>query len=104
VYSSGAAEEILDEVLVGRRDRVLVSTEGSFRVAPGANDTGSSRGHLVRAIDASLRRLRTDHVDLYQLHRFDAWTLVEEVLGTLDDLVKAERSATSAPPTSPAGS
>jgi aryl-alcohol dehydrogenase-like predicted oxidoreductase len=89
VYSSGLAEEILGQAIAGRRDRVLVSTKGTFRSGPGPNDVGSSRHHLISACEGSLRRLKTDHIDLYQLHGFDAQTPVEEVLRALDDLVRA---------------
>ncbi len=89
IYSAGAAEEILGQAIKGRRDQVLVSTKGTFRNGQGANDVGSSRIHLIRAIEASLRRLQIDTIDLYQLHAFDAMTPVEETLGTLDDLVRA---------------
>ena len=73
----------------GRRDQVLISTKGTFRSGDGPNDVGSSRFHLMQAVDASLRRLGTDYIDLYQLHGFDALTPVEEALRTLDDLVRA---------------
>lgn len=89
VYSSGLAEEILGQAVKGRRDAVLISTKATFRAGAGPNDVGSSRHHLLRAVDASLRRLGTDHIDLFQLHGFDALTPVEETLGTLDDLVRA---------------
>src|SRR5688572_9076657 len=89
VYSGGRAEEILGEAIKGRRDRVLVSTKGTFRSGTGANDVGSSRQHLIHAVDGSLARLGTDYIDLYQLHGFDALTPVEETLGTLNDLVRA---------------
>jgi aryl-alcohol dehydrogenase-like predicted oxidoreductase len=89
VYSDGQAEEILGHAIAGRRDRVLISTKASFRHGHGPNDVGSSRFHLVRAVEASLRRLGTDYIDLFQLHGFDALTPVEEVLRTLDDLVRA---------------
>ena len=89
IYSAGQAEEILGQTIKGRRDRVLISTKGTFRAGPGPNDVGSSRHHLIRAVDASLRRLGTDYIDLYQLHGFDALTPIEEVLSTLDDLVRA---------------
>jgi aryl-alcohol dehydrogenase-like predicted oxidoreductase len=89
VYSAGRAEEILGQALKGRRDRVLISTKGTFRVGPGPNDVGSSRHHLIAAVENSLRRLGTDYIDLYQLHGFDAMTPIDEVLGTLDDLVRA---------------
>src|SRR6185295_3261623 len=88
-YSNGMAEEILGQAIKGRRDKVLISTKGSFRRGPGPNEVGSSRHYLPRAVDASLRRLGTDYIDLYQLHAFDALTPVEEVIGTLDDLVRA---------------
>ena len=89
VYSAGASEEILGQAIKGRRDRVLISTKGTFRTGPGPNDLGSSRYHLIRTIEGSLRRLGTDYIDLYQLHGFDAITPMEEVLGTLNDLVRA---------------
>lgn len=89
VYSAGAAEEILGQAICGRRDQVIISTKGTFRSGPGPNDVGSSRYHLIRAVEGSLRRLGTDYIDLYQLHGFDAVTPVEEVLQTLDDLVRA---------------
>lgn len=88
-YSGGAAEEILGQAIRGRRDQVIISTKGTFRAGPGPNDVGSSRFHLIRAVEGSLRRLDTDYIDLYQLHGFDAMTPVEEVLQTLDDLVRA---------------
>ena len=88
-YSNGLAEEILGQAVKGRRDKVLISTKGSFRTGPGPNEVGSSRHALLRAVEGSLRRLGTDYIDLYQLHSFDAFTPVEEALGTLDDLVRA---------------
>jgi aryl-alcohol dehydrogenase-like predicted oxidoreductase len=89
VYSSGAAEEILGQAIKGRRDKVLISTKATFTFGPGPNDVGSSRFHLINAVDAALRRLGTDYIDLFQLHAFDAITPVEEVLNTLDDMVRA---------------
>jgi aryl-alcohol dehydrogenase-like predicted oxidoreductase len=88
-YSDGQAEEILGQAIGNRRDQVLISTKGTFNTGPGPNDVGSSRFHLIRAVEASLRRLGTDYIDLYQLHGFDALTPVEETLHTLDDLVRA---------------
>jgi len=88
IYSGGMAEEILGEAIKGRRDKVLISTKGTFRFGEGPNDVGSSRFHLLRAVDGSLKRLKTDYIDLYQLHGFDAVTPIEEVLQTLDDLVR----------------
>src|SRR3954466_13277481 len=89
VYSNGLAEEILGQAIAGRREKVLISTKATFRFSGEANDVGSSRFHLVRAVAASLRRLRTDYIDLFQLHGFDARTPVEEALSTLDQLVRA---------------
>jgi aryl-alcohol dehydrogenase-like predicted oxidoreductase len=90
VYSNGASEEILGQAIAHLpRERVLISTKTTFRTGEAANDVGSSRHHLSRSVDASLRRLGTDYVDLLQLHGFDALTPVEEVLATLDDLVRA---------------
>jgi aryl-alcohol dehydrogenase-like predicted oxidoreductase len=89
VYSNGLAEEVLGQAIKGRRDKVLISTKGTFRTGPGPNEVGSSRHYLLRAVEASLRRLGTDYIDLYQLHSFDAMTPIEEALDTLDDLVRA---------------
>ncbi|AUX41833.1 aldo/keto reductase [Sorangium cellulosum] len=88
-YSGGLAEEILGHAIKGRRDQVILSTKATFRVGPGPNDVGSSRYHLIRAVERSLRRLQTDYIDFFQLHAFDALTPLEETLGTLDDLVRA---------------
>jgi aryl-alcohol dehydrogenase-like predicted oxidoreductase len=88
IYSDGLAEEILGKAIAGRRDRVLISTKGAFRSGPGPNDIGTSRFHLVNAVEASLRRLGTDYIDIYQLHGFDAQTAFEETLETLDTLVR----------------
>ncbi|HYZ15373.1 MAG TPA: aldo/keto reductase [Candidatus Acidoferrum sp.] len=88
-YSSGASEEILGEAIRGRRERVIISTKATFRVSEEPNDVGSSRQHLIQACDAALRRLGTDYIDLFQLHGFDAMTPAEEVLSTLDELVRA---------------
>jgi aryl-alcohol dehydrogenase-like predicted oxidoreductase len=89
VYSNGAAEEILGAAIKSRRNEVLISTKATFRSGPGANDVGSSRFHLTAAVEAALRRLQTDRIDLFQLHGFDALTPVEETLSVLDDLVRA---------------
>lgn len=89
IYSEGAAEEILGEALKGRRSDVLISTKATFRFGDKPNSVGSSRHHLIRSVEASLKRLKTDYIDLFQLHGFDAVTPVEEVLSTLDDLVRA---------------
>jgi aryl-alcohol dehydrogenase-like predicted oxidoreductase len=89
VYSAGAAEEILGHAIKGRRDAVLISTKATFRSGDGPNDVGSSRHHLTRSVEAALKRLGTDYIDLFQLHGFDAMTPIEETLQTLDDLVRA---------------
>ncbi len=87
VYSDGLSETILGKAIAGRRDQVLISTKATFRLGDGPNDLGSSRHHLIRACEASLRRLGTDYIDIYHMHGFDALTPVEEVLSTLDNLV-----------------
>jgi aryl-alcohol dehydrogenase-like predicted oxidoreductase len=89
IYSGGAAEEILGQAIRGKRDRLLISTKATFRFGEGENSVGSSRFHLKQAIDRSLKRLGTDHIDLFQLHGFDAMTPVEEAVSTLDELVKS---------------
>jgi aryl-alcohol dehydrogenase-like predicted oxidoreductase len=87
IYSDGLSEEILGKALAGRRHDVLISTKATFRLGSGPNDVGSSRHHLLRACEASLRRLGTDYIDIYHLHGFDALTPVEETLDTLNTLV-----------------
>ncbi|HVI09090.1 MAG TPA: aldo/keto reductase [Candidatus Binatia bacterium] len=89
VYSDGLSETILGKAIAGRRDQVLLSTKATFRMSGHAdpNDVGSSRYHLIRSCEASLRRLGTDYIDIYHLHGFDALTPVEEVLSTLNQLV-----------------
>src|SRR6201992_2377961 len=89
VYSAGAAEEVLGAAIKGRRNRVLISTKYSFRHGDGPNDVGSSRYAITRATETALKRLGTDHIDLVQLHGFDAKTPPEEVLSTLDTLIRA---------------
>jgi aryl-alcohol dehydrogenase-like predicted oxidoreductase len=89
VYSDGLAEEVLGQAIKGRRGQVLISTKATFRHGDSPNDVGSSRWHLIRSVEASLKRLATDYIDLFQLHGFDAMTPVEEVLSTLDILVRA---------------
>lgn len=89
VYSDGASEEVLGAAIKGRRDRVILSTKAGLPVGDGPNDAGSSRSRLVKACEDALRRLGTDHIDLFQLHAFDAGTPVEEVLDALHGLVRA---------------
>jgi len=87
IYDAGLAEEILGQAIKGRRDDLLIATKATFTMGTGPNDKGSSRYHLIRACEASLKRLGTDHIDLYFMHAFDALTPAEETLGALDDLV-----------------
>jgi len=89
VYSSGASEEILGAALEGRRHRALISTKLGLPMGEGPDEAGTSRSRLLRSVEAALRRLRTETIDLLQLHGFDAGTPVEEVVSTLDDLVRA---------------
>lgn len=89
VYSEGASEEVLGQAIKGRREAVLISTKTGLPTGDGANDAGSSRFRLVRAVEDALRRLQTDYIDLLQIHAFDANTPIEEVLSTLDALVRA---------------
>ncbi len=86
-YSRGMSEEILGNAIEGKRNQVLLSTKGTFPVGDGPNDFGSSRYHIIETCEASLRRLKTDHIDLYYMHGFDATTPIEETLRALDDLV-----------------
>ncbi len=89
IYSSGDSEKILGEAIKGRRDRLLISTKATFRSGEGPNEVGSSRHHLIRSCEASLKRLGTDHIDVYFMHGFDALTPVEETLRALDDLTRS---------------
>jgi aryl-alcohol dehydrogenase-like predicted oxidoreductase len=89
VYSFGLAEEVLGKALEGRRDRVLLATKARMPMGPGPNDAGLSRHHLIESCEASLRRLGTDHIDLYQVHEWDGQTPLEETLDALDALVRA---------------
>ena len=89
VYSRGLAEEILGSAIKGKRNRLLISTKATFKMSDGPNDFGSSRQHLIEAVDTSLKRLGVDHIDLFQLHGQDYNTPVEETLSTLDQLVRA---------------
>lgn len=87
VYSDGASEEIVGEAIRGRRDQLLISTKAALPTGPGPTEAGTSRSRLITAVEAALRRLGTDRIDLFQLHAFDAGTPIEEVLSTLDRLV-----------------
>jgi aryl-alcohol dehydrogenase-like predicted oxidoreductase len=89
VYSRGLSEEILGKAIAGKRNRVLISSKATFRMADGPNELGSSRYNLIRCCEDSLRRLGTDVIDIYHMHGFDALTPVEEVIKTLDTLVQS---------------
>jgi aryl-alcohol dehydrogenase-like predicted oxidoreductase len=89
VYSATRSESILGKALKGRRDAVVIATKAASPLGAGPFDSGSSRKHLVKACDDSLRRLDTDYIDLYQMHRYDDTVPVEETLGTLNDLVRS---------------
>ncbi len=88
IYSYGHSEEVLGKALAGKRDQALISTKTTFRFGDGPNDVGSSRYHMRRALEASLRRLGTDYIDIYHLHGFDALTPIEEVQDTLNTFVR----------------
>ncbi|HUH08108.1 MAG TPA: aldo/keto reductase [Egibacteraceae bacterium] len=89
VYVAGQSETILGEIVAGYRDEVVIATKAYAAMGEGPNDRSSSRRHLVAAVDDSLRRLGTDYIDLYQLHRFDPTTPLAETLSTLEDLVRS---------------
>lgn len=89
VYSGGAAEEVLGEAICGRRDAVLISTKTGLPMGDGPRDWGASRARLIAAVDASLKRLGTDYIDLLQLHALDASTPTDELIKTLDLLIAA---------------
>ena len=88
IYSYGKSEEVLGKALKGKRDQALISTKATFRFGDGPNDVGSSRYHLRRSLEDSLKRLGTDYVDIYHLHGFDAETPIEEVQDTLNTFVR----------------
>jgi aryl-alcohol dehydrogenase-like predicted oxidoreductase len=89
VYSKGLSEQILGKAIEGKRHDLLISTKATFRMSEGPNNVGSSRYHLINAVEASLKRLGTDYIDVYHLHGFDALTPVEETLDTLNTLVRS---------------
>ncbi len=89
VYSDGHSEEILGQAIGDRRSKVIISSKATFSMGDGPNDVGSSRYHLISAVEASLRRLKTDYIDIYTLHGFDAQSPLEETLRTLDTLVQS---------------
>src|SRR5436190_5899622 len=89
VYSAGESETLLGRALAGRRQEVVLATKVRGRMGKGVNQVGLSRLHIVEAVDASLKRLGTDYIDLYQIHRFDPLTAMEDTLRALDDLVRS---------------
>lgn len=89
VYSTGMAEEILGQAIRGKRDQVLISTKATFPMSEGVNDFGSSRMHLIKSCEDSLKRMRIDHIDIYHMHGFDANTPVEETLNALNNLIQS---------------
>ena len=89
VYSNGISEEILGKAIDGLRDKLLISTKAVFPMGDGINDFGASRQNLVKSCEASLKRLGTDHIDIYHMHGFDANTPVEETLHALDNLIQS---------------
>ncbi len=91
IYSEGLAEELLGQALGARRKDVILATKVRGRMGPGPNDVGLSRHHIMEGCEASLRRLGTDHIDLYQVHSFDPVTPLEETLSALNDLVRSGR-------------
>ena len=89
IYGGGLSEEYLGDALQGHRYEMVIATKGRSPMGEGPNDQGASRYHLMNALEASLRRLRTDHVDLYQIHSFDPSTPLEETMRTLDEMVRS---------------
>jgi aryl-alcohol dehydrogenase-like predicted oxidoreductase len=89
IYSDGLSEEVFGQAIRGKRNELLISTKATFRLGKGPNDVGSSRYHLIEACEGSLKRLGTDHIDIYHMHGFDALTPVDEALYTLDTLVRS---------------
>src|SRR5580693_6246752 len=89
VYSAGESEEIVGKALVGRRDAVVLATKFHARMGEGPNRSGNSRRWILQEVDNSLRRLRTDWIDLYQVHRPEPASDIDETLGALTDLVRA---------------
>lgn len=89
IYSDGLAEEVLGKAIAGKREQVIISTKATFRFGKGPNDLGSSRFHLLKTCEEQLKRLKTDYIDIYQMHGFDPLTPIEEVLRTLENLIQS---------------
>jgi aryl-alcohol dehydrogenase-like predicted oxidoreductase len=89
IYSNGKSEEVLGKAIEGKRNKLLIATKATFRTKKGVNGLGSSRYHIIRACEGSLKRLGVDYIDLYQMHGFDALTPIDETLSALDNLVQS---------------
>jgi len=89
VYAAGESERLVGQAIAGRRHEIVLATKVRGRMGPGPNQVGLSRLHIVESVEASLKRLNTDYIDLYQIHRFDPITNIEDTLRALDDLVHA---------------
>lgn len=89
IYSDGLSEEVLGQAIAGKRGRLMISTKATFPFGTGPNNQGSSRSHLLKQVEGSLKRLKTDYIDIYHMHGFDGNTPVEETLRTLDDLIQS---------------
>ncbi|PLK43003.1 aldo/keto reductase [Emticicia sp. TH156] len=89
IYSQGLSEEILGKAIEGKRDKLLISTKATFTFGEGPNNQGSGRFHLLKQVEGSLKRLKTDYIDVFHMHGFDGNTPVEETLRTLDDLIQS---------------
>jgi aryl-alcohol dehydrogenase-like predicted oxidoreductase len=89
VYGKGGSEEFIGRALMGKRHQVILATKFGMKIGDGPNERGGSRYYIMRAIEASLKRLQTDYIDVYQIHQFDAETPIEETLMALNDLIRA---------------
>ena len=89
IYSNGSSEEVIGQAIEGHRNDLLIATKVRFPMGSGPNDSGLSRHHIIEACEASLKRLKTDHIDLYWCHEWDGMTPVEETLRAMDDLMQA---------------
>src|SRR5262245_27444350 len=91
IYNAGQSEVVVDRAIADRRDKVVLATKGRGPMGTGPNDSGASRFHMMQAVDASLKRLGTDHIDVYYVHTPDETTPIEETLRALDDMVRTGR-------------
>jgi len=104
VYASGRSEEFIGKAIRDRRDQFVIATKVRHKMGDGPNDTGASRQHIMQGIEASLRRLQTDTIDIYQIHGWDDSTPIDETMRALDDLLQAGKvryigASNFAPPT-----